>query len=311
MSGEARNHHFLPQAYLKGFTRGGSKKSKLWVLDMEERRQFRTIPRNVGSQRDFNRLEVDGQDPNVVERSLSGFEGDVARVIEWVDRNEKLPDGTDFAVLVNFIALLGVRNPKIRQTMEDFQAETYRRIAELSVFSREIWESQIERMRADGYQGPEVPYEEIRDFVREGRYEVQIPVGYHVGMELSMIDAVLPYLFGRKWILMVAKINAGYFVCSDRPVAIMPTVPGMAGQPLGFGITRTDVTIPLNRRLALSGRFEGSSSVLPVDTPMVAAVNAHTIAYGERFVYSPSRSFDHLTHHGIRTENTLLIPRTG
>ncbi len=65
----SRHHHYLSQCYLKGFTQGSSKKSKLTVIDLKEKKRFEIIPRNVGGMRDFNRVEIEGVDPEVVEKN--------------------------------------------------------------------------------------------------------------------------------------------------------------------------------------------------------------------------------------------------
>ncbi|MFZ3064317.1 MAG: DUF4238 domain-containing protein [Nitrospirota bacterium] len=68
----ARHHHYLSQCYLKGFTKGDSKKSKLTVIDFREKKLFETTPRNVGGIRDFNRIDIEAIDQNALEKSLSG-----------------------------------------------------------------------------------------------------------------------------------------------------------------------------------------------------------------------------------------------
>lgn len=55
----SRNHHWVPQCYLKGFTKGRSKKSLLYVTDFQAGRQFPTVPRNVAAGREFNRGEIE------------------------------------------------------------------------------------------------------------------------------------------------------------------------------------------------------------------------------------------------------------
>src|SRR4051812_1710975 len=74
--GGARNHHFVPQFYLKGFAKPRSKDGKLFVCDMKERRRFQTRPRNVAAKRDFNRVEAEHIDPNIVESQLSAIESE-------------------------------------------------------------------------------------------------------------------------------------------------------------------------------------------------------------------------------------------
>ncbi|OKR44764.1 hypothetical protein BH595_17235 [Pseudomonas aeruginosa] len=77
----SRHHHFLSQCYLRGFTKNGSKKSRLIALEPEKRSYFETNPRNVGGIRDFNRIEVEGVDQEVLEKSLSEFESDAATAL--------------------------------------------------------------------------------------------------------------------------------------------------------------------------------------------------------------------------------------
>ena len=61
----ARNHHWVPQCYLKGFAKSRSKNAQLHVADFEANRQFMTIPRNVAAAGDFNRIDIDGVNPNL------------------------------------------------------------------------------------------------------------------------------------------------------------------------------------------------------------------------------------------------------
>ena len=69
-NGGARNHHFVPQFYLKGFARPRSKDGRLTVFDLKTRKSFATRPRNVAARRDYNRIEIEGQDPNAIESQL-------------------------------------------------------------------------------------------------------------------------------------------------------------------------------------------------------------------------------------------------
>ncbi|EOF5506408.1 DUF4238 domain-containing protein, partial [Salmonella enterica] len=88
---EARHHHYLSQCYLRGFTKNGGVKSKLTALDMKKKKAFETSTRNVGGVRDFNRLDIEGFDPNILESSLAEFEGSVATELK------KLSQGAPFS----------------------------------------------------------------------------------------------------------------------------------------------------------------------------------------------------------------------
>lgn len=64
---EPRRQHFVPQFYLRGFA---GEKDQLFVVDRPSKKTFRTAPKNVAAERDFNRVEVEGIAPNAVEKAL-------------------------------------------------------------------------------------------------------------------------------------------------------------------------------------------------------------------------------------------------
>jgi hypothetical protein len=74
---EARQHHVIPQCYLRGFTTKG-KKSQLHVFDVGRCKRFMSSPRNVAGVRDFNRVEMDGVEPDAIEIAFSVPEGRLA-----------------------------------------------------------------------------------------------------------------------------------------------------------------------------------------------------------------------------------------
>jgi Protein of unknown function (DUF4238) len=87
----ARNHHFVSQGYLAGFTENGTRDGRLIVSDLVSCSLFQTKPRNVAAKRDFNRIDAEGQDPDVLERALGEFEGRAASVIRGIGECGDLP----------------------------------------------------------------------------------------------------------------------------------------------------------------------------------------------------------------------------
>lgn len=105
----ARNHHYLSQCYLKGFTRGRSKKSKLSVIDLKTNKHFETTTRNVGAIRDFNRIEIPNIDPNQLETNLSKFESKVSESILEIESTHKF-EGDHRENVLSLIATLSIRS---------------------------------------------------------------------------------------------------------------------------------------------------------------------------------------------------------
>jgi hypothetical protein len=74
----ARRHHYVPQYYLKGFSVPRKGKPQVSVFDREERKSFQTATANVAAEKDFNRVEIAGQSPDVFENAMAQFEGEAA-----------------------------------------------------------------------------------------------------------------------------------------------------------------------------------------------------------------------------------------
>ena len=68
MSTEARHHHYISQCYLNIFAKSVGNKYRITVLDLKRRHHFETTPRNIGGQRDFNRVEKDGMPPDFLDQ---------------------------------------------------------------------------------------------------------------------------------------------------------------------------------------------------------------------------------------------------
>jgi hypothetical protein len=67
---DPRKHHYVSKCYLKGFSVSHKKVPQICVFDRIERWLFRTGIDNVAAERDFNRFEAEGQDPNALERAM-------------------------------------------------------------------------------------------------------------------------------------------------------------------------------------------------------------------------------------------------
>jgi hypothetical protein len=90
-SNEPRRHHWIPQVYLRGFTRNRGRKSKLFTVGVDGT-SFWTTPANVGAIRDFNRIQVDGIDPHAVEKAMSMFETGLGRALEKISAARNVED---------------------------------------------------------------------------------------------------------------------------------------------------------------------------------------------------------------------------
>lgn len=315
MSDISRNHHYIPQYYLRGFLDPNLKKKQLHVIDMIGGRHFVTTPRNVGSQRDFNRVNIPGKPIDEVEKTLAEMDTAVARVLRYVKENETLPTGGDLEILIYFVALLYMHNPRIRNNLTSIETMVIKQFTKALFFRPERYESYRQQEKAAGKDLPE--YETMKQFVESENYDIRYGHGHHLRYELEIIDNVVFPLFSqRKWSLFIAEDGAGAFICSDHPVALMsvgnpppnPDHPYNIGGP-GLAHSDTELTVPLNHRMALFAIFKGPSYVGMADEKIVANVNVRTIGSAAKRIYCSNLDFKFLENGKMKNGRDSWMSR--
>jgi hypothetical protein len=311
MSNKSRHHHYLPQCYLRGFTKSGSKKSKITVFDLKRRECFETNPRNIGGSRYFNRVETGGLNPDAVENALSSFEGEVAKSLRALDKSG-LFVGKDRDYILNLIALMAVRTPQERRNLERFEKEIIDLMMNMSLETKERWESICGQMERDGYGLNEnVTYEDMKAFLDGKRYTIKVPTEQHLLMEFQSMDAILPFLLNRKWVLITATDESGPFITIDRPVVLMwnepENIPPFYRNSPGFGLCNTKVLFPLSRRQMVIGSYEEREGIVTGNKEFVAVLNTTMLAYVCEQVYAPSSSFNFMDAEGNILDGLQLL----
>ena len=314
MSKLARHHHYIPQCYLRGFLPIGQKKPKLTVLDLKRTKVFLTGTRGVGGIRDFNRIEADGVSPGSLENSLSSFEGQVAKALNKIEEQRTLVDKPIFNIIINFIALLAIRHPLVRTNVANAQAGLTKLVMAAMLANKERYESTLRKARQDGVDIEEdIPYEEMKEIFDSGKYDIVVPNEFHIDMEFKGIDTILPYLFGRGWILFVADGNAGPFVTCDRPVVLEwkhpEGVPPFYRHRPGFGLKDIRVIFPVSQNMAMIGEFDTPNKVIVAKRGLVSRVNTEVIRFARSQVYAPDTLFSFIDKKGDISPGTdLLLP---
>lgn len=291
----ARNHHYLPQFYLAQFTETSAKDGHFFVHGVSNGRTFRTSPKNVAVERDFNRMEIEGERPDIVERILAPFEALAADSIKRVNETQNFPSEKDFGHIINLLCLLAVRNPKQRRKLNAFREEIDQAQLELLVSDVRIFERTIKRAKEAGYlQECDASFLEMKSFIEEKRYSIQYTSEGNVTREFDAFDYLLPVLGRRFWSITIAPPPCPTFVCSDDPVILVfkqgiNTKPGM---PMGFGMSQTEVFLPLNPRVGFWGVYEDPPPPVTLLSPeAVARKNAYIVFNADRQIYSREKEF--------------------
>lgn len=290
----SRHHHWIPQCYLKRFTKGSSKKSQLYVTDFETGRVFSTVPRNVASGRDFNRVDIDGISPDYVESGFAVFEAKVDKALERICRERNFADDEDRNLVLNLIALLALRNPGMRENVRYGHEQVMKRVMDLTLATKERYESSFAKAaRAGALRSDEIlPYEQMRDFIDRGEYSISVSTTHHVGQELKLVDTVLPLLGQRQWLLVRALPGTGGFITSDHPVILQwADGPKRGLRGPGFAHKGTELLFTISHDLALVGTFEGPDGVADVEEAQVALMNGIILGNWQRQIYAKDDRF--------------------
>jgi hypothetical protein len=313
----ARRHHFLPQCYLKGFSqpKKRGKTHQVIVFDRDGKK-FTSNILNLAVEHDFNRVEIEGQPADVFEQALAKFEGELGPALTRILQAGNLRNAADKAVVLNFIGLISIRNPRHRETFRKFNEEVMQSIMELSTATKERWEGQMAQARAAGYlKGTKnISYEDMRDFVKKKEYRIDLNKEFHISTEMGSFDSVLQTLFDRKWITFTPPETSTGFITSDHPVCLMFSDPKMRGKFYGpgHGLAGTEIIFPIGRRLAVVGAFELKDDELGLTEEGVAGINGALVAYAERHVYAHdvdftySRQDNEAPRRGAELVNDLL-----
>ena len=290
-----RKHHYVPRSYLANFTDLGG---RLHVLTRDTGRQWESSPEKSACERDFYALEVtedDEHDALAVERFFAQVESHSREAIQATLREGRVPEGTLRKRLMEFLAVQAVRVPGTLHRIDDMADGIMKRVAWYLTATPETWAAHVQRMREAGDPVPDVPYEELREFVLSEEYDVTWDQNTRLGMILHPLPALAAVLAERKWTLVVAPDGCPDFVCSDRPLTVRWNEPLAARwMPPGLGLRNTTAQIPLGRRAALLGMFERPFPMTVATPLLVGIVNMWTVTYATRYVYSAEREF-HLT----------------
>jgi hypothetical protein len=298
---EPRKHHYISQCYLKGFAERRHKKAMLQVWEVESGRSFKTRPEGVGAERDFNRIEIDGIDPNQIEKAFSGFERELDGALDRIIAARSLENADDRNLLMNLITALVLRNPKFRDNFGNFHDEITKRMLGLMIASEERWESQRQQMAAAGHDVSEMlSYAEMKEFYDRGEFKMLPTNTFMTHLELTNFNEMLPYVAARKWTMLVAPDDGNPFIASDHPARLTwsePQASSLYGP--GLGMPNTAIYFPLSKEIALLGTFEGQERVYRADAIQVAEINGEQVATAKAQIYTPHEGFGYMLSFAV------------
>ncbi len=292
MANTARAHHYVPEFYLAGFSLSCERSDSLWVHDREQDKSWQTAPKNIAHQKDFYRVDVKGVEPDAVEKLLGQDESKAADVLRKIAETKLLPEGDDLGILIGFVAIQATRTPYHREWYEGQAAHLAKWKAQTAMGHPQFFERFLEDMRRQGKEVPDfVTRDAMQEFLDdESRYTIEIPREASIQHMADMATDLIPIFAQRSWSLVLVRDPDDDLICSDRPVILVPTGPNPPPF-LGYGMTDTEIIMPLNRQMALVGHYGSEGEIFQADSMVVGMFNHRMIYFSHRFVYSARKEF--------------------
>ena len=296
----AIRHHYFSKFYVKGFVAPGKKQLVRINLNTGEIRD--KSPRAVGGADHFNTVRIDGVAPDAVESSYAEFETRAGAAIKRVCE-KNLFEGDDRILVLNLVALFGVRSPHMRSHFTEARRQMVEKMLDVAFATEERWKQEMERLRRSGYEvNDDVTYEDVVRFLRPENHTFSVNNEEHIRTEVRLVDTVLECLEKRSWRMIRTTEEIGWFVTTDNPVGLAwldpETVPAIHRNSPGHCLKGTWLYFPLRKDCALVGFFGGRDEVIAADRRLVALMNCHLMTLSQGEVYSPTRDFYWLPEDG-------------
>ncbi|MES1980721.1 MAG: DUF4238 domain-containing protein [Pseudomonadota bacterium] len=290
---ESRNHHYIPQGYLRGFGWKRGKHHMVVVHDFQGRKVYETNTRNVCAERDFMRFEFKDRKADWLEEEFGKLESKAIEAIREVSKTG-LFQGENKNYILNLMALLAVRSPEQRENMRDFHARIAQRVLDLTLQNQERWESQAREMEEKTGKPSLVTYQEAKEFHERGEYTIEVPRERHIQTEIDLYNTVLQLLGERIWTLYMVPGDYGEFITTNRPVVIVYIDPDRVPAHMrfipGFALKNTEVYFPLTKHSLLVGRWGGEEKTIsPANQPFVGVMNKQMIEHSHGIALSSGR----------------------
>lgn len=284
----ARRHHFISQFYLAGFTKAWTKKSSFYCFDLLNKRSFKLTPKQVGLKRDFNRVDIKGQDQNVLENELAQFEAKAKNALD------QLHEDLDFSgevkeIIISFMALLAVRSDQRRKHLEDPMKRTAEIIMDMATSSKEQWDYHNDKLKEDNsINYSDVSYEDAKKFKNNKNYKITIAREKMIDIEFKLVETLVPLLSARGWTLVDSNDLDEVFITSDDPINLYFTN-GLTNP--GFGLKDTQIYFPLSKNLALIGDFDLKDKTIKCTREHLAFLNSIVIEHASKQIYATKERF--------------------
>ena len=256
--------HYVPQYYLKGFSRDGK---RLWAFDKEGRRAFATQVKSIANETDFYSPDVESQLANEVE-------GPGNEVLDAI-RSRTVISQSHKRVLAAYMVCMLKRVPRTKDWVRELAPGMIEQIVEgvghqLDMLEqneperKELWE----RRR---FELANMPEGYVEDVAKSSWLE-------HVTPDAS--PKIVAMLSRMTWQFLTFDRRAA-FVASDNPVFYF--------RGLGIANTESELSFPISSNIALwaTWRADLEEGYVSARESWVSELNRRTTSSATRYLFHP------------------------
>ncbi len=295
MKDKPRQHHYVPQAYLRLFS---DNDSGLHVYDKVTKSIRLTSAKGVAYSHDFYTVDtVDEKDSAEVEETFSKIENLCIPIIKSLSEGLTVYSNADYADLSIYIALQYWRTPTARAKMDNFSKvmathELREKLREVST-DRKVYDALLTEFQNEHPDIVLPPMETIGKWANSSLElaEFKWDNGSFVKSVFGMAEEIAKGLLSSRWILLQAPKDT-QFITSDNPIVMRLTRRLKTSEIPAILLPGTDKLFPVSSKrclLIIDGSWKGIGSI-KLTRSSVRSINRLTYLQASKYVLSGSKN---------------------
>ncbi|WP_182103196.1 DUF4238 domain-containing protein [Niallia taxi] len=268
--------HYVPRVYLENFTEDDG---YINIFDIEKNEYRRQTPLNIGHNRHFYTVEIDGKKDYSIENFLSKeVDSKYNRVINKIESKEILTtdDKQDLAIILAFQYL---RTPAQRENFNNMVDSVYKQTTKI-LFSYK------EKHGLTGELSPE-EFKEVKELIDSGNYKVESPKEHSLGSMFNTVEDMAKMLSNHNIAILEAGKNT-QFITSDNPYCMVKE--NWSLPMSGYGVVNTIKFFPLTTKFAVILRDPGSAVIYTKPSKSeIRTMNLLVARWARRFIFSKNK----------------------
>lgn len=279
-----KRHHFLPEFYLRKFSRDGF----LWVYDRKEDTYRRQQPKNTAVIGHYYATTGEsGERDYEVEKMLADFEGRAQPVIQTLESGQAITP-EQRVDLAYYLAFQHTRTPRFEREIDEMADALHKIVIKEMVPTVEAAETVFDcKERSDG-----IAAESMFKFIHEEQFTVQGCRNNTISLMLDQASRGSKDIALMDWVIVHAAKGCS-FITTDSPIGyIVPEEFIQSGEPvIGLGSDKITKLFPLGQKVALLiGKYGAGFGHFSFNRSQVREFNIAVAQEAERFLIGPDEA---------------------